>query len=275
MQKVILRSEIAEYGAYIDQPIIDYIRDGQIETYESFSRFDLIAFDWYDLQDANKDPSQIIIYLDDKNNLFYICEDEQASQAVKRFFNETEANEQSLYLFFKNMFKGTSRQMEQLENKVCDLDDDVTDGTEDGLRERLTDTRYEVLRVKKYYEQLEFLFEEICDETSERISTENMRYFEILRSRSIRLSSQAQNLRDYIVQVRESYQAQISIEQNNLMKVFTLVTSIFLPLTLIVGWYGMNLKMPEFTWEHGYLFVIVLCLVVCAVWYVIFKKKKW
>ena len=41
------------------------------------------------------------------------------------------------------------------------------------------------------------------------------------------------------------YQAQIDIEQNNLMKFFTVVTSIFAPLTLITGWYGMNLKLPE------------------------------
>ena len=59
------------------------------------------------------------------------------------------------------------------------------------------------------------------------------------------------------------------------MKIFTLVTSIFLPLTLIAGWYGMNLQMPEFTWKYGYLFVIAVCIIVVAIWAIIFKKKGW
>jgi magnesium transporter len=80
---------------------------------------------------------------------------------------------------------------------------------------------------------------------------------------------------EYINQVRESYQAQIGIEQNNVMKVFTMVTSIFLPLTLIAGWYGMNLQMPEFKWKYGYLFIIATCFLVSIIWFVWFKKKKW
>ena len=69
------------------------------------------------------------------------------------------------------------------------------------------------------------------------------------------------NLRDYVTQVREAYQAQIDINLNKVMKIFTVITSIFLPLTLIVGWYGMNLKMPEYSWVYGYPFVIGLIVV--------------
>ena len=82
-----------------------------------------------------------------------------------------------------------------------------------------------------------------------------------------------QNLREYVTQVREAYQAQIDINLNKIMKFFTVVTSIFLPLTLIVGWYGMNLKIPEFNWAYGYPCVIALCLVVSAAILVWFKKK--
>ena len=60
------------------------------------------------------------------------------------------------------------------------------------------------------------------------------------------------------------------------MKYFTAITSIFFPLTLIVGWYGMNFKyMPEFEWRYGYIFVILLSVAVVAVLTIIGKKKKW
>ncbi|HAN21653.1 MAG TPA: hypothetical protein DCP51_08290 [Clostridiales bacterium] len=59
------------------------------------------------------------------------------------------------------------------------------------------------------------------------------------------------------------------------MKIFTVVTSIFMPLTLLVGLYGMNLQMPEFSWQYGYLFVIILNILVSAFCIIYLKRKKW
>lgn len=99
--------------------------------------------------------------------------------------------------------------------------------------------------------------------------------FRIVKNRVNRLYSSVINLRDYVSQVREAYQAQVDISQNNLMKIFTVVTSIFLPLSLIVGWYGMNFNMPEFSWKNGYIFVISLSFMVFCTCIILFKKKKW
>jgi magnesium transporter len=60
------------------------------------------------------------------------------------------------------------------------------------------------------------------------------------------------------------------------MKLFTAITSIFFPLTLIVGWYGMNFRyMPEFEWKYGYIFVIALSVSVVTVLTALGKKRKW
>jgi magnesium transporter len=64
------------------------------------------------------------------------------------------------------------------------------------------------------------------------------------------------NLRDYVTQVREAYQAQIDIEQNTLMKVFTGSPPSSAPHPHR-GLERHELRMPEFAWEHGYPFVIV------------------
>ena len=62
---------------------------------------------------------------------------------------------------------------------------------------------------------------------------------------------------------------------NNTMKIFTVVTTVFLPLSLIVGWYGMNFtNMPELTWKYGYLAVILLSVAVVIFCFWFFKKKK-
>lgn len=76
------------------------------------------------------------------------------------------------------------------------------------------------------------------------------------------------------MQIRESYQNQVDIQLNQMMYIFTIVTIICLPLTIIVGWYGMNVKMPEFGWEYGYLFVILLAVVSLAICTTIMIRKK-
>ena len=274
MQKVIYRNEIEKYVEQMEGPVVEYIEEGQIETFEGFDKYSIIAFDYYDIYNVEADPSQIMLYFD-KDDLFIICEDDVSYKKAQECFSEEDTNERAMYMFFKNLFKGDTKNMEELDDKISELDDSILSGKNEKIREQIVDFRYEVLILKKYYEQFELIFEEICDNDNGLISEECLRYFEILDSRSRRLNKQMMNLREYIVQVRESYMSEIDVEQNRLMKVFTLVTSIFLPLSLIAGWYGMNLKMPEYTWDYGYPLLIGFCALVIIVWVVIFNKKGW
>ena len=85
-----------------------------------------------------------------------------------------------------------------------------------------------------------------------------------------------QDLRESVAHLREAYQSQLSIRQNDLMKVFTVVTAVFLPLTLLTGWYGMNFaSMPELHWRYGYPAVIVLGIAIVGGLLYWFKRKKW
>ncbi|MBO4514420.1 MAG: hypothetical protein J5721_01970 [Lachnospiraceae bacterium] len=274
MQKVIYRSEIENYVQQMEPAVVTYIEEGQIETFEGFDTFSIVAFDWYNIKDLEADPSQMLLYLD-ADDLFIICENEASFAEASKCFTPAPANERAMYLFFKNLFKGDNVNLEGLEDRISNLDDAVIHDSSDATREQILDARYDVLRLKKYYEQFEEIFDELCDNDNGIISDDYLNYFDILNNRCERLVRQVLNLKEYVVQVRESYQAQIDIEQNRLMKIFTLVTSIFLPLTLIAGWYGMNLQMPEFTWKYGYLFVIAVCIIVVAIWAIIFKKKGW
>lgn len=79
-----------------------------------------------------------------------------------------------------------------------------------------------------------------------------------------------------VVHLQDAYQSFLDLKLNNTMKRFTVITTIFFPLTLIVGWYGMNFDaMPEFKWKYGYLFVIAFSISVVALLSIIVKQKKW
>ncbi len=78
------------------------------------------------------------------------------------------------------------------------------------------------------------------------------------------------------MQIRDLYKAHLDIKQNRSMTILTGVTTIFMPLTLIVGWYGMNFKyMPELEYRYSYpiVFGVSIVIVVCSLLF--FKKKKW
>ena len=59
------------------------------------------------------------------------------------------------------------------------------------------------------------------------------------------------------------------------MCILTVVTTLFLPLTLLTGWYGMNFaNMPELHWKYGYPMVIIAAILLVALEIIYFKKKK-
>ena len=100
--------------------------------------------------------------------------------------------------------------------------------------------RKEILSSSHYYSQL-------CDVALVLLENENdifeesaLRLLKHFSDRVHRLRQETQMLREYSLQISEAYQTQIDIRQNIVMKVLTVVTAIFLPLSLIAGWYGMN-----------------------------------
>ena len=100
-----------------------------------------------------------------------------------------------------------------------------------------------------------------------------LKYFGIIADRADRLMGRTAHLLEYAKQVQDAYQAQVDAQQNRNMQFLTVISTIFFPLTLITGWYGMNFKnMPEL--ENGYPGVVFLSLVVIAGCIFIFKKKK-
>ena len=81
------------------------------------------------------------------------------------------------------------------------------------------------------------------------------------------------HLIDYAKQVTDAYQSQVDAQQNNNMQFLTIISTIFLPLTLITSWYGMNFEnMPEL--DNGYPMIIGLCILVIIICIIIFKRKK-
>jgi len=105
---------------------------------------------------------------------------------------------------------------------------------------------------------------------------DNIRFFRLFSNRVSRLLDTVNSLLDYTVQIRDTYESRLGDKQNHIMTLLTVVTAVFMPLTLIVGWYGMNFKyMPELNSVFGYPAVIIVSVLIAVGSLVFFKLKKW
>ena len=76
--------------------------------------------------------------------------------------------------------------------------------------------------------------------------------------------------------LQNTFMGLVNIEQNRIIKIFTVATVAFMPPTLIASLYGMNFKiMPELDWDYGYLFAITLMILSSVITLIFFKKKNW
>ncbi|MFI3296517.1 MAG: magnesium/cobalt transporter CorA [bacterium] len=81
---------------------------------------------------------------------------------------------------------------------------------------------------------------------------------------------------DRLEYLQDTFLGLVNIQQNKIIKIFTIVSVIFLPPTLIASMYGMNFpNMPELSWEWGYPFALVLMVVTVLVILIVFRLKKW
>ncbi|MFV0381488.1 MAG: CorA family divalent cation transporter [Breznakia sp.] len=171
----------------------------------------------------------------------------------------------------------TNRRVVELESQILDLEDEIISDVEisDETR-RILKFRRILLAMKRQYDELMDVMDALVENENKLFDEHAIRRFDILRDRYDRNYRYIQSLLDYLNEVREAYQSAVDIRQNDIMRLFTIISAIFLPLTLLAGWYGMNFKnMPELDWRYGYLSVIIISVIIVVFCIYYFKRNKW
>lgn len=164
----------------------------------------------------------------------------------------------------------------QYEEKLTRLEEELLDKKAENFDKEIFLIRKNLSNLGAYYEQISDVGETIRQETAENALERESALYGLLSDKAGRLYQTVQSLKEYSIQLREMHQTQIDIRQNEIMKFLTIVTTIFMPLTLITGWYGMNFSnMPELSFKYGYLIVCIICFVIIAAEIWIFGIKKW
>ena len=184
--------------------------------------------------------------------------------------------ERFLYDFIEQIIAPDLSSLEKLEQTLEKMEDEILNGDAEELLPRLNAIRGDLLDLNLHYGQILDLGLELEENENGFFEEENLRYFRLLTARAERLRNIVNNLREYTVQLRDLIQSRNDVKQNRIITLLTVITTIFTPLTLLTGWYGINFRyMPELEYRWSYPVVIAVSLMIALGCLLYFKKKKW
>ena len=174
-----------------------------------------------------------------------------------------------------NMISDDILYLSHIEEQSEMLEDNIADGNTDNFFVSLTKYRRKLSELNAYYDQLvdigELLQLPVCASFLSGADG-----WDKYTRRCERLQNHIQFIRENLLQLGELYQSMQDAHQNKIMGFLTVITTFFLPLTLLTGWYGMNFRhMPELSWRYGYIAVIIAVVVIAVCEFIYFKKKKY
>ncbi|NLL50022.1 MAG: hypothetical protein GX245_02125 [Eubacteriaceae bacterium] len=279
---IIVSTPTAFLDTVFDKSVLDTVYTSTLSNtaprYESHIRLDVICLPLHNFLSSPSSPV-VHIFLQDKL-LQFVSEDPTAIIKFFDHFIETDTSAsfgKILYLFFNSQLNDDLDELEKIEDRLSIMEDEIL--SNEHLNVNYSQKAIAVSRIvrltKQYYEQFSNIIESLSWNENNFFDDATLKYFKILGSKLDRLLENTARLLTFASEVREMYQTEVDMRANKIMQLFTVITVIFAPLTLLVGWYGMNLMMPEFHFRYAYPVIIAASLIfsISIIWY--FKKRKW
>jgi len=232
------------------------------------------------IHDNDSSTNNSVVFAIDERGIVFINDDGIAQNLIDRISVRKKWKfpclERFIYDFLEGIVTGDLALLENYEKEMEKMEDRILEGNLDDIMERMVDIRGELLDMRLHYEQLIDLGQELEENENHFFDESNLRFFRLFIERVERLQHIVTSLRDHSMQVRDLYQSKMDERQNRNMTFLTVIATIFMPITLLTGWYGMNFEhMPELSKPWAYPTLIGVCILIIVVSLIIFKKKKW
>lgn len=166
--------------------------------------------------------------------------------------------------------------LEKLGEKIESIEEDVVMDPTPGTLHQIQLLKRELLSLRGSVWPLRELINGFQRSESPLIDKSTGVYLRDVYDHTIQIMDGTDNFRDMCAAMLEVYVSSINNRLNSIMKVLTVIATIFMPLSFIASVYGMNFKfMPELGWRWGYPLVWIVMMTIIIVMLVYFRKKKW
>lgn len=166
--------------------------------------------------------------------------------------------------------------LENVNHKIEILEEEVYDNPNPDVAHAIQNLKKEVLKIRQWVYPVKELVGRLIDSECKLISKDTKIYLRDALDHSVEINDSLQIYREMTMSLMEMYMSNMSNKMNEVMKVLTIMASIFIPLTFIVGVYGMNFdNIPELHWKNGYFMVWGAMIVIFLGMLIYFKRKHW
>ena len=166
--------------------------------------------------------------------------------------------------------------MEKIGERIEDMEELLTDHPESDLIQQIHALKREAIYLRKQIWPMRDMLSRLTKGEFGLIREENIIFYRDVYDHIAQLIDTNESYRDVLSGMLDLYLSTVSNRMNQVMKVLTIVATIFIPITFIAGIYGMNFKnMPELEWPWGYGAVWGVMIVMVVIMISIFKKNKW
>ena len=166
--------------------------------------------------------------------------------------------------------------IEEIGDQLEDLEDMIFEKPSRELIEKNRLIKKDIIALRKALLPALEAANKLKRDEPELIHKDIMRYYDDIHDHMIQIMDYIDSYRELSSELKESYLSNITLRMNQVMKLLTIITTIFIPLSFIAGIYGMNFEyMPELAWKNGYFFVLGFMFLIMAVMLIYFRRKKW
>ena len=166
--------------------------------------------------------------------------------------------------------------IEEISEKIDNLFEELMKDPTSELLQKIHELKKANQDVRQNSKSLREILNSLIRDGEDFIKSTTEIYFRDTLDHTIQITEALETLRESIGTLMDVYLSSVSNKMNQVMKVLTIIATIFIPLTFIAGVYGMNFQnMPELNWRYGYLAVWGIMLMTVIFLGYFFKKKKW
>lgn len=272
--------ELFNIHTLILEDIVNSNQQPKVEYYEDDIFFVMKKITWEDNQDINYDHVSFLLtskflftFRDDTKEDFSTIY--QRIENGRNIFRKSKAD----YLFYVLIDYEIDRYfllLEELSERIDVEQEKLLEDPDQEELKRIQLLKKDAYKIKHAIRPVREAIASITRRDSDFIAEQNLVYFRDSLDHVIQINESLETLRESLTTLVDIYLSSVSNKMNEVMKVLTLIATIFIPLTFIAGVYGMNFtNMPELHYKYGYFIVWGVMIVLGVVLLFYFKKKKW
>ncbi|MEB8067963.1 magnesium/cobalt transporter CorA [Mammaliicoccus fleurettii] len=270
---------LVDYFDFHELSIEDATLVQQRPKFKQYDDYQFVVFHALDLKTL--EAEEVDIFIGDDFIVTYHKERFEEIDTVKRkLFNQTinlEEPKDILLNLLDDIVDNYFPFIYDIEDKVFNFEDRHNiDISTKSLIDDTFDLRQELLIIKRTVQPMRDLVYRMREGKVLHLNEQQFLYITHINDHLIKQMEMVDSSREMTSDIRDNYISLNSFKMNNIMKILTIYSVVFMPLTLIAGIYGMNFtNMPELSWQDGYYIVLIIMVIIAFIMLTVFKRKKW